>query len=229
MKYLLLSTALMGLSACSSDNNDSVIIPPEAEIFTYKVSMINLTNGQPLSPPASILHSADNQIWAVGKAASDELEKLAEGGDSSSLLNNASGLPTFGSSEALLPGTSQEFNISTMDGSSAYLTLTTMLVNTNDAFTGLSAVNLGNMEKGDQRTYYTLAYDAGTEFNDELAANIPGPAGDGEGFNANRNDVTAVVTHHGGVVSQDDGYPESALTEAQRFDNPVLRVAVTRQ
>ena len=43
-----------------------------------------------------------------------------------------------------------------------------------------------------------------------------------------RDDVTGVVTHHGGIVSRDDCYTASALTEAHRFDNPMMRIELTR-
>ena len=57
---------------------------------------------------------------------------------------------------------------------------------------------------------------------------IPGPAGGGEGFNANRDDEADRVSMHSGVVSQDDRLASSALTEQHRFDNPVARVRIER-
>lgn len=224
MRYFLLSVCLLGLGACSDNDNK----PAPAETFDYKVSLMNLTNGQPFSPPAAILHDDTYSAWSTGQSASVELETLAESGDASQLVNSPGSNPGFSSTDVLTPGALQSFDISTTDKLLTQLTLATMLVNTNDAFTGLTGVSLEGMQKGDVRVYYSQAYDAGTEFNDELAANIPGPAGGGEGFNAARNDVTAVVTNHGGVVSQDDGYAGSALTETDRFDNSVMRIEVMR-
>jgi hypothetical protein len=83
------------------------------------------------------------------------------------------------------------------------------------------------MEPGDTQTVYTSAYDAGTEANSELAGTIPGPADGGEGYNPARDDWTPLVTHHGGVVGQQDTHPASVLTEAERFDGPVLRIEIT--
>ena len=45
-----------------------------------------------------------------------------------------------------------------------------MLVNTNDAFTGLDSVKL----RGGTHVYEVGAYDAGTEVNNESASHIPG-------------------------------------------------------
>ena len=38
--------------------------------------------------------------------------------------------------------------------------------------------------------------------------------------------MTGVVTLHGGVVSNSDGFAGSILTEADKFDNPTLRIEV---
>jgi hypothetical protein len=70
-------------------------------------------------------------------------------------------------------------------------------------------------------------WDAGTEANDELAATIPGPAGGGEGFNADRNDDDRVA-FHSGVISQDDGLASSALSANHRFLNPGAQLVITR-
>ena len=226
MRYFVLSTLFLGLAACSSNNNDNPA--PGPETFSYRISLLNLTNAQPLSPPAVILNEANYRAWTTGEAASVALETLAESGDASELVKGQSAHPSSSSTAVLLPGTSQNLEVTSSDSTDNALTVASMLVNTNDAFTGVTAIDLSEMKKGDVRVYTTSAYDAGTEFNDEIARNIPGPAGGGEGFNAARDDVTAVVTHHGGVVSQDDGYEASALTEAHRFDNPVMRIEVTR-
>lgn len=231
MRYFLLSTLFLGLAACSSSNNtDDANENPAAdpEMFSYRISLLNLTNAQPLSPPVAILSNGNFRAWTTGQAASDALETLAEGGDAGNLVDSQSNQPSIRSTDVLVPGVSQNLEVMSSDAAVIFLTVATMLVNTNDAFTGVTAINLGNMQKGDVRIYNTPAYDAGTEFNDEIAGNIPGPAGGGEGFNAARDDITSVVTYHGGVVSKDDGYPGSALSEADRFDNPVMRVEVTR-
>ena len=69
--------------------------------------------------------------------------------------------------------------------------------------------------------------DAGTEANSEAAGTIPGPADGGEGYNAERDDAD-LVSFHPGVVSADDGLMMSALTSAHRFDNPAVKLSITR-
>lgn len=231
IKPALLTAIILGLGACSDNDNNTTTTPnPPPETFNYEVRVINLTNGQPISPPGAILHSADFRAWAIGEAASEGLELLAEGGDASGLVASQSSTnPTFGSAAPIGPGGTQTFQISSdEDASKQYLTVAGMLVNTNDAFSGVTGLSLDGMATGDMRAYHAHAYDAGTEDNDEIGSNFPGPAGGGEGFNAMRDDHNPVVTLHGGVVSQDDGYAESALTEAHRFDNAVMRIEVKR-
>ena len=72
-----------------------------------------------------------------------------------------------------------------------------------------------------------LLADAGTEVNSEAAGTMPGPADGGEGFNATRTD-TGYVAMHPGVVTVDDGLTNSVLTVQHKFDNPAVRIMVTR-
>jgi len=102
-----------------------------------------------------------------------------------------------------------------------------MLVNTNDAFSGLTGLELSNLEVDQENSWNLNVYDAGTEANNEAAGTIPGPADGGIGFDEMRNDVN-VVTLHPGVVSQDDGLTSSVLTQAHRFDNPAIKLTITR-
>ena len=221
MKHLslpLMSLALgLSLGACDIKHG-----PQE-----YSVSITNLTHAQPLSPPAALLHRSSFSAWAIGGTASEALEYMAEGGDASELLALQPHAVSYSADAPLLPGETTQFTLSTRNRLHTRLTLAGMLVNTNDAFSGIDAMELDTLESGHTRVVHTYALDAGTEANSELAGTIPGPADGGEGFNAVRDDVTSVVTAHGGIVSQDDGHSASVLTEAHRFIGPVLRVEIT--
>ena len=128
------------------------------------------------------------------------------------------------------PAGSETVNIEVLEStlSSTRLSVGTMLVNTNDAFSALNGMSLADIAVGDVRMMRTIAYDAGTEANSEAAADIPGPVAGGEGFNAARDDRIDQVSMHAGVVSQDDGFATSDLTNQHRFDNPVMAVRVER-
>jgi len=206
----------MTLVACQHDS--------EVE---YTISVTNLTNGQPLSPPVAMLHKAKFNFWQIGQTATDALELMAEAGDGSELLALKRNNPQYHANSPIPPGETAVFTLEARNKNFAYLSVAGMLVNTNDAFSGLNSVELSDLQSGQTSVFYTHTYDAGTEFNSELSGTIPGPADGGEGFNSARDDVTNVVTLHGGVVSADDNYAESTLSGADKFDNPSLRIVVT--
>lgn len=211
------------LSGCKHDK----------EMVSYRITLSNLTNHQPLSPLAVVLHKAGYQSWQTGAAASSGLEKLAEGGDTTDFLAAADANKKVYTSAAgnglILPGASDsvELEAKVKEDDHLQLSLATMLVNTNDAFAGVAAHALDDLEVGESQRFYVHAYDAGTEGNSETAATIPGPAGGGEGYNSARDDVD-FVSIHAGVVTADDGLSTSALDESYRFNGPVAMVTVTR-
>jgi len=189
---------------------------------SFRIDLVNLTANQPMSPPVAA--TTDHSWWNDGSAASIALEHLAEGGDASALIDGEKNAVQ--TSSLLLPGMTASLTLKT-DDERPMLSLATMLVNTNDAFSGLTAEDLSDLHSGEQRILWLPARDAGTEANSESAATIPGPAGGGEGFNADRDDVTGVVTLHPGVVGAEAGASGSALDASHRFDNPVLRVTIS--
>lgn len=225
------------LSACSDDEIVEVEVPVETIVevevpapepvpvdVSYEVTLTNLTNGQPMSPAALVLHESGN-LFSVGEVPSVALERMAEGAETEELL--ALGLASASGAGVIAPGSSETISVTVQDVTDAKLSITTMLVNTNDAFTGLDALDLSEFEVGDTWTANANAYDSGTEVNSEAAGTMPGPADGGEGFNAIRTD-TGFVSMHPGVVSGDDGLTESVLTVQHKFDNPVMRITVTR-
>lgn len=226
---LIVPLMLAGSLVACDNNGDNTTITPDPETYTFAINVLNLTNAQPFSPPAVILHGSDFSAWKVGEAASVALEHLAEGGDASELLASQSSQPQAIAAAPLGPGASADLEVSTTDTDALEVTVASMLVNTNDAISGMTGVDLSSMQVGDTKVYWTSAYDAGTEDNLEAAGTIPGPADGGEGFNASRDDVTGVVTLHGGIVGKDDGNPNSVLSSVHRFDNPVMRVEIVRK
>jgi hypothetical protein len=102
-----------------------------------------------------------------------------------------------------------------------------MLVNTNDGFTGVTDMLIGDLRAGESRSFYAQVYDAGTELNTETAATVPGPAVGGEGYNPDRMDA-GFVSVHGGVVTRDDGLSTSTLDESHRFMGTTAKIQVTR-
>jgi hypothetical protein len=220
------------LSGCNDNDPSPMIVDevvvPEPVIYSYEVTVSNLTYGQPLSPIAVILHD-EGSFWQTGESASLALETLAESGDNSSFLTEELVLSAQSGTGVIMPGMSETIEVSLTDNQPDLISIATMLVNTNDAFSGINAMDLTNLGVGESISLTTRSYDAGTEKNSELVSTIPGPAssGAGEGFNEMRDDLN-MVGMHAGVVSVDYGLSTSVLTQSHKFDNPTLHITINR-
>jgi len=224
---LALLLTLLPLAGCGGDDNDDDR-PLRA---AYQVTLTNLTAAQPLSPLAAVLHRDGYTGWALGQAATAGLEVLAEGGDPGSWLAEALASTAVASSAAgtapVAPGASGSVTLEADQPSGLRVTAAAMLVNTNDGFTAMAGLPVGDLSVGEEFVRDLVPYDAGTEGNGESAGTVPGPAAGGEGFNPARDDRNFVVVHPG-VVTRADGLAGSALGEEHRFQSPVARLRVVR-
>lgn len=201
----------------------------------YAITVNNITAGQPLSPVAVVLHKPGYIPFVVGMPVSVGIEKIAESGNPGDFLAEVDALETTvtqGRAESpLMPGNQNEIMLTTEVEENQLtmlqLSLVSMLGNTNDGLTAISAENIGWMEIGESKIINTLSYDAGTEANTETMETVPGPISGGEGFNAARDDIADAASLHPGAVTQLDD-ASSALTSMQRWDNPVARITITR-
>lgn len=171
---------------------------------TYRVTIENLTPArgpgasQVLSPALVVVHDRTFDLFTVGERASQSVIDVAEDAittTGTSLLGQEAGVEAVtAEGTPTPPGGRFSFEI-TATGDARFLSLVTMLVNTNDAFTGLDAVRL----TGGTKTYRVFAYDAGSEVNDQLRANIPGPCcGDGSRGGTTEN---LTIRHHEGILA----------------------------
>lgn len=234
LPLLVISSSII-LSGCGgSDSNVPMVVTPPSTpppvptpiTYQYEVTVKNLTNAQPMSPIAVVLHD-EGQLWQLGQIASAALEILAESGDNTAVLADDMVLAGQSGASVLLSGMQETITVTIEDTMPQMLSVATMLVNTNDAFSGINAMVIKDLGIDESISIQTSSYDAGTEMNSELMATIPGPAAGGEGFNEMRDDVDFVAMHPG-IVSQDDGLMQSVLTQAHRFDNPTLMITITR-
>lgn len=155
----------------------------------YEITVTNITGGQTFTPILAATHKSAIRFFELGNIAIGPLEVLAESGDIAPLraiLDSSDLVDTSVATEGLLlPGNTISFEISGRRHSR--VSFAAMLIPTNDTFVSLNSVKL---PRYGSRSYFAKAYDAGTEVNDELCANIPGPAcggegtsdGDGEGY-----------------------------------------------
>lgn len=225
-KFSQVSALLAGailLTACGSDDD-------ETSMATYSFTVKNLTHSQPLSPIGIVLHTDAFTAWSIGESASLALEELAEGGANGNFiaLDDSAKLESASGTGLLMSGSSETIEVSVAGNQDTLeLSLATMLVNTNDAFAGVTGLDLAALDMDESIEVVLPVYDAGTEINDELVSTIPGQGG--AGFSADRNDLNKVARHPG-VYGSDlaDVEAPTTLTSAHRFDGPVARLMVTR-
>ncbi|MGI2172075.1 spondin domain-containing protein [Shewanella sp. MF05960] len=223
----MLATATL-LTACGNDDNDTVDETPPAPVMqTFTVTVTNLTANQPMSPVILAAHASDAMLWNAGEMASEAIEKMAEGGDTADIAALGVINSSVNGTGLLMPGMSETLTLTLDEADVASISLATMLVNTNDAFTGINSYAIAGMQIDATTAMKFMAYDAGTEANSEAKGTMPGPADGGEGFNAARDDVDFVHIHPG-VISMYDGLADSVLDASHRFDNPVLAVTIMR-
>lgn len=141
----------------------------------FKVTITNITKGIYFTPLLTATHNRHASFFTVGEVASEEISRVAEGGDISglkALLDGSDNVLATTNSEGLLaPGQSVEL---TIDGNrrNRLVSIVAMLLPTNDAMVALLG---GKLPHHGKATYFLNAYDGGTETNDEYCANIPGP------------------------------------------------------
>jgi len=148
----------------------------------YEVTLENLTpatgagSSQPFSPPVLATHKSGIRLFKRYHYASDELRQIAEDAVNEPMVEKLKNSKKVfdvveGSTGPIFPESSDSFLIQAKRGYNK-LSLVCMLVNTNDAFTGISKAQL---PRHGEKVYYLHAYDAGTEKNTELTDHIPGP------------------------------------------------------
>lgn len=189
---------------------------------TWDVTITNLTppGSQPLSPPLFVVHSNRADIWGVGEVATHPLAAIAEDANNAPAEAAFAQLPGVndvftGGDGPIPPGASRTYEVET-NGNFNRLSVLTMLVNTNDAFTGLDSEHV----RGHGGTRSTMAYDAGSELNNEEIAFIPGPCCNNPFV---RDPEGALIRMHEGITGRGDLSPET-----YGWSGPVARIQVSR-
>lgn len=193
----------------------------------YEVTLTNLTRGQHFTPLLVASHRKNVRLFEPGKPARPELETLAEEGSTAPLAAALAVTPGIGqvvTGNGLTdPGASVTLIVEARRGQ-GHLSLAAMMIPSNDAFVALNGVPL---PRGKAMTTTALAYDAGTERNDELCASIPGPnfveCGGSGGGGAPTGGEEGFVHVHSGMHGIGDF--DAAMRD---WRNPVARISVRR-
>jgi hypothetical protein len=188
---------------------------------TYAVTITNITPGETFTPLLVVTHRKNLRLFEAGEAASPELATIAESGNIGPMDALLKGMPdrvfsTANSGGLLGPGESVTVEVDTR-GNFNRLSVVGMLIPTNDSFVAIQNVALPRHFAA----HVVPAYDAGSEFNDELCANIPGPACGGAGDSEEDGE---------GYVHVSSGIHGIGDLEAASYDwrNPVARISIRR-
>lgn len=222
-----------------------LVIPAASagNVATYEVTITNLTDGQPLTPPVLATHRRPVHLFDVGDPASFEVKEVAENGNAGPLGDaldaNKHVYDVVGAVAPLVPaadpgmtGLSDTVTL-TIDSArgAKYLSILSMLICTNDGFTGLDGLRLPK-EVGDSTTVMTNSYDAGTELNTEDFVNMVPPcqgligvssADPGIGMSEPGIAEGGVITHHAGIAGGADLVPG-----IHGWSDPVASITITR-
>lgn len=154
---------------------------------TYSVTITNVTKAIQFTPILAATHRSSIRYFELGSPASDGLALLAEGGATDPIaeelgatgkvFDTANSADVLGTPPLLFPGQTVTLQI-TANKKHSRLSLAAMLLPTNDSFVAVDSLKLPLFGS---KTVYAIGYDAGSELNDELCANIPGPTCGGAG------------------------------------------------
>ncbi|MBT8336207.1 MAG: spondin domain-containing protein [Gemmatimonadetes bacterium] len=197
-----LAIAVLATAACD-DTTTAPAVGPEtttaaasraatgpAAAASYRVTVHNLSSGQPFTPPLAAVHRTAISLFEVGAAASVEIQEIAENGNLAPMIAFASAAkhvkdavvtegPTL---PPLLPGESVSFDVDGRTGAK-YLSVVSMLICTNDGFTGVNSMRLPR-RVGETASVDAYGYDAGTEVNTEAWSDLVPPCAPLTGFDA---------------------------------------------
>jgi hypothetical protein len=214
---------------------------PAAFAATIDISISNLTHAAYFTPLLVVGHNDSADVFELGTAASDALEAVAEGGDTSAFvtaLTGAAAIENDPNGGPLAPGATT--TITDMDtGEYDLLSIVAMVLPTNDGFVGLDSWAIP--DTAGTYTIYLNAYDAGTEANNELIVSGSGavdvlgiPADPGGNSGTGGTGVTTEETnatvhiHRGNIGDSSTTSGESDLVNTvHRWLNPVAKVVVT--
>lgn len=237
---LTLLIATLVFAGCDSDESDD---GGGAGMRTFEVTIENRTQGQPFSPGVIVTHNSDFTLWEEGERSSPLIRRIAEDGfplptiindvlggnpDIDQILQFHDPMMPIGANLTDLQGppTSDTFTITADEGIDR-ISIATMIICTNDGFTGLNSVELP--DGGEEVVFEETAYDAGSEQNTEAFPDIvdgctlAGPVRiepDG-----NRDDEIPeedrIINEHPGI----DGGADLVPAE-HGWDDPVSRITI---
>jgi hypothetical protein len=252
MRSLALVAALGFLVGCA-DSDDMTAPEPVSTLLearkaeqptvtrTYEVTVENLTSGgQHFTPPLVAIHRGSADFFSVGKEASSGIQQIAENGNLGPMLEGLEASKHVSSYTIAVSGEGLEGPLAPGEAVTVSLTggpgfefvsFASMLICTNDGFTGVDALMLPR-NAGEEVHIYAGAYDAGTEINTEDFADLVPPcqilggvAGEDAGTGASDPALWegGVVRAHEGIMDRSD-----LVSSVHGWADPVAMFSVRR-
>ncbi len=236
------SLATSDLSPAVHGFSDPVALVEITRVAKYDVTIENLTTTQAQTPPVVATHDRGVRLFAAGYPASEGIREIAENGNieplraalaASSRVSDV--VIAAGDPPPLLPGASRTISI-TSNRSFAQLSFASMLICTNDGFTGVTGVSLPYFV-GQSISAEGAGYDAGSEINTEDFADIVPPCQALSGVMSDDagSGMSDAALAEGGVVAMHPGIDGTLATSdltpvahGWDLDAPTTRVTVTR-
>ncbi len=207
----ILSASIIAMTSAQADD----------DMKMYKITVTNLTPGQPFAPIMAATHRSGILFFKSGEVPSDELAMLAEAGNGQPMADKLNSMPGVREAQVsttglTFPGKSTTMMLSAKRDTDK-ISIGAMLGATNDAFLAIRNLPL---PKGKHPIVYNAnAYDAGSETNDELGSTVAGLGG--EGYSPN-DSGEGFVHIHSGVQGVGD------LATTMDWDNPVAEIVIKR-
>ncbi len=255
MNRAVISLMAFGALAACTDSGMETITAPEAAYSleeaaefsdaaptrTFEVTVENLTEtGQHFTPPLIAIHRGALGFFSVGSPASFGIQQIAENGNLDPMLERVSGsrhvssygvaVSGMGLEGPLAPGEAVTISL-TADPGSQFVSFVSMMICTNDGFTGVSGAKLPN-QVGEELHLYLSGYDAGTEINTQDFADLVPPcpvlsgvssSEPGTGMSNPDLAENGVITHHDGIGDYGDLTPA-----AHGWTGPAAKLTVKR-
>ena len=189
-----------------------------------------------------VTHTKETGIFTIGEAASEEIQAIAENRNNAPLLEALASdehvLDVVEGSAPLVPAnnpgetgfdSSATFMITT-GGQAKFLSFASMLICTNDGFTGLDTLHLPKKQK--IVTAFSVAYEARTEMNTEDFADMVPPCQGLIGVSSDDDGTVesdpalaeeGIVIPHPGIIGGDD-----LLPGVHGWTDPVAKIVIER-
>jgi hypothetical protein len=203
---------------------------------TYLVTIENLTDGQPFTPPVLATHHRQTSVFDVGDTASTGVQGLAENGNVPGLVaelqadRRVGGITVADAAGPVLPGGEITVEI-TSSRQHHRLSIASMLICTNDGFVGLDSLRLPTAG-AEPTVAYLNAYDAGTEINTESFGDLVPPCGPLTGVDSGSQGtgMSNPALAEGGIIAAHVGVAGGADLDPaiHGWADPVAKITITR-